>query len=543
MSALYFILFLGGLIFFHELGHFLAARAVGVTVLRFSIGFGPKILGFKHHGTEYWLSAVPLGGYVKFLGDDPENLPSGFEAAKGFLTTAIWRRVVIVLAGPMFNLVLPLLVFLPTFLAKSELPPSVLGTVARGGPAWVAGLRGGDRVVEMDGQPVSYFWELQAIIGAHPAQPVAVTVDRHGERKQLTVTPAAVPDPILKEVGFTSESGQIEVTLEATRPVVMVVGGGPAAAAGMKDFDAVLAVDGREPASFEEVRDALAAASTRAVRVVVAPTSLESAEPGPSREVVIGPLADAGIGAGVTDGATVVSELESDSPADRAGLKVGDRIVQVDGRDVAGWLFMVQDLEREPEAAHAVRVERAGGTVDLTLSLVNPRWAPGAAVPKYAFGAASRRAVVTPDSIPNDARLRFALDRSLARTKKVFIVTVGGLAGLVTGHVSVKEMGGPIMIYHIASTAGQRGWADFFDALAWLSMSLGVLNLLPVPVLDGGHLVLFGIEAVRRKPVGLRGRQIATYFGLALLLMLMAIVFVNDIDRMWGPLSNMGSSK
>ena len=117
------------------------------------------------------------------------------------------------------------------------------------------------------------------------------------------------------------------------------------------------------------------------------------------------------------------------------------------------------------------------------------------------------------------------------------------LAGLVTGHVSMKEMGGPIMIYHIASTAGQRGWADFFDALAWLSMSLGVLNLLPVPVLDGGHLVLFGIEAVRRKPVGLRGRQIATYFGLALLLMLMAIVFVNDIDRMWGPLSNMGSSK
>jgi regulator of sigma E protease len=185
-------------------------------------------------------------------------------------------------------------------------------------------------------------------------------------------------------------------------------------------------------------------------------------------------------------------------------------------------------------------VDRAGTKLDATVSLLNPNWAPGAAIPKYEpLGARNRHAAVYPEPIPNEDRVRYALNRSWSRTKEIFIVTVAGIAGLVTGRVSVKEMGGPIMIYDIANKAGERGWTDFFGALAWLSMSLGVLNLLPIPVLDGGHLVLFGIESIRRKPLGRKGRQIASYFGLAFLLLLMVVVFANDFERKFGALSQL----
>ena len=140
-----------------------------------------------------------------------------------------------------------------------------------------------------------------------------------------------------------------------------------------------------------------------------------------------------------------------------------------------------------------------------------------------------------PEAIPNNDRLRYAWHRSFDRTREIMVVTAAGIAGLLTGKVSVREMGGPIMIYDIASSS--RGVEDFLGRLAWLSMSLGLLNLLPIPVLDGGHLLIFGIEVVRRRPVGLRGRQIASWFGLAFLLALMVVVFANDIERKWGVLS------
>ena len=165
---------------------------------------------------------------------------------------------------------------------------------------------------------------------------------------------------------------------------------------------------------------------------------------------------------------------------------------------------------------------------------------PGAAVPKYLkFGAKVSRVVVTPDDIPNKSRLRYAAIQTVDETFSIVAKTLASLKALVTGRVSVKEMGGPIMIYDIASNAGSMGWAPFFQALAWLSVSLGILNLLPIPVLDGGHIVVFAIETIMRKPMGLKGRVILQYIGLALLLALMVVVFANDIARKWGSLSQL----
>lgn len=536
---LYFLLFLGGLIFFHELGHYVVARLVGVTVLRFSIGFGPKILGFKRGVTEYWISAIPLGGYVKFLGSDPDDVIEPGHEKRGFLTTDTWRKVLIVVAGPVFNLVLPFLIFFPMFLGQSALPPAILGSTSMEGAAWQAGLRPGDRVVGIDNRPVAYWWEMLDRVSGSPGVPLEFQVERDGRPMSFTVTPRPVELAGLREIGLNRTVGRIEVTLERALPIVLPVSGSPSEAAGILPLDAVVSIDGKDAVSFEDVARAALAARERAVTFVVAAVDPESARPGPQRSVVLGPLGS-DIDAGLGDGQAVVQHVEPDSPATRAGIQPGDRVVALDGRPVTDWAFFLEALGRDPTLTRTVQVVRDGETRDLELSLANPQWVPGAAVPKYQrLGARATRAVVAPDPIPNQARIRYAAIQTWDESIGIMVKTVASIGALVTGRVSVKEMGGPIMIYDIASSAGSRGWIPFFEALAWLSVSLGVLNLLPIPVLDGGHLVVFGIEAVRRKPLGPRGRAVLNYIGLALLLALMVVVFSNDIARKWGSLSQL----
>jgi len=545
---LYFILFLGALVFFHEFGHFIVARLVGVKVLRLSIGFGPKLVGFTRSGTEYWLALIPLGGYVKLLGDDPEKQEVDVDPRQGFFTTDLWRRILIVLAGPIFSLLLPVLLFFPMFVLRSELPPSVVGSVAVGGPAWQAGLRPGDRVVEALGREIKYFWQLQEVVESNPGQAVPVVVDRGGERREFVVTPATVEDPIFREIGFSVKTGRIEVTLESSRPVVLVEPGGAAFRSGMGQFlslvqrvrvfedpmvlplVALLSVDGRDVSDFEQASEALAHVKERAVKVRVAATSDRPDDLGPVAEFVIGPTEE---GPGLLDGSGVVTFVEPGSPAKQAGIRQSDRIVSVDGKAFSNWLFMVSTLERAPDEEHTFGLVGPDGSHrEVRFSLKNPAWTPGSGVSRYAFGAYGRRAVLDPSPVPNEDRLYYATNRTIAQTSHVFKVTVAALVGLFVGRVSVREVGGPIMIYQVASVAGQRGWSDFFNAMAWLSMSIGILNLLPIPIMDGGNLLMFAIEAVRRRPIGSAGWRTARYVGLVVLMALAVLVFSNDLSRL-----------
>ncbi|MBL6976194.1 MAG: RIP metalloprotease RseP [Deltaproteobacteria bacterium] len=540
MSLIYFIIFLGALIFFHELGHYLAARLVGVTVLRFSIGFGPRLFGFTRGDTEYQVSALPLGGYVKFLGDDPEDPPEPDELKQGFLTTDLWRKVIIVLAGPVFNLILPFLIFFPMYASEPTLARSELGSMSLQGPASQAGLKPGDRVVAIDGTELAYWWELLDIVSQSPGRTLEFTVERDGDLRAFKVTPEPVELVTFRELGLVETVGRIDVALERVRPVVMVRPGSPAASAGLRDFDAVMTVDGKDAVSWADVARSLEAATRRTVVLEVVSTTRDSTALGEKRTVRID-VSGTGGDMGVSSAEFVLDTVLAGSPADRAGLKEGDRIVEMDGSRHSDWAFLVNVLTRDPTASHELLVAREGREIKTQLSLENPQWTPGAAVPRYEpLGSRTRRAVVYPEPIPNDAPFRYAAHRTVSRTGEIFTVTLAGIFGLVTGKVSLKEMGGPIMIYDIASSAGDKGWATFLGALAWISINLGILNLLPIPVLDGGHLVLFGVEAVRRKPIGRKGRQIAGYVGLAFLLLLMVLVFANDIERKWGALSDLG---
>src|SRR5690606_14820591 len=220
------VILLGGLIFVHELGHFLVAKAFRVKVLTFSLGFGPRILGFRLGETDYRLSLLPLGGYVKMAGEDPNNPLPEEDRGRGFLEQPAWKRMLISLAGPAFNLIFPILAYFAVFSAQTEAIAPVVGQVVPGMPAAEAGLLPGDRIVEIEGERIYAFQDLRRHIDPNPGRSLRVVVERDGERLDMRITPTTVEesDPI-----ETLKVGKIGIIPNPAAPVVGITGPGTAA--------------------------------------------------------------------------------------------------------------------------------------------------------------------------------------------------------------------------------------------------------------------------------------------------------------------------
>ncbi|HWV38260.1 MAG TPA: RIP metalloprotease RseP, partial [Vulgatibacter sp.] len=243
------VVLLGGLIFFHELGHFLVAKAFRVKVLRFSIGFGPKLVGFTWGETEYRIALLPLGGYVKMAGDDPSTPVEPADAGRGFLEQSPWRRMAIAFAGPAFNLIFPLLAYFAVFSLQTEAIAPHVGQVIAGMPAEKAGLLPGDRIVAIDGEPVHAFQDLRRFVDPAAGRPLEMEVERAGARTKVAVTPEAFveQDPI-----ESVTVGKIGIVPNPAAPVVGVGEGGLAFEAGLRTFDRIVSVGGAAVGSIDE---------------------------------------------------------------------------------------------------------------------------------------------------------------------------------------------------------------------------------------------------------------------------------------------------
>ena len=507
------------------------ARLLGIKVLTFSFGFGPKLLGIKVGDTDYQISAIPLGGYVRMLGDDPEDLPDPKDWDKGFLTAPIWKKSLIALAGPGFSLLLPFLAYMMIYSVKTTETASRMGSVLRDGPAWQAGIRPGDKISSIDGKKTNYWWQLKEGISSRPGQRVKITYIRDGIEHATTVTPKKLDDPIYKLLGLKRFEGIIEVSPVMHRPTIYVIPGGLADIWGLQTGDAVLKVGNGVPYSFDNLKSMLNhCLNTDGV------CELEIADSQHKKirfttEIALIP----GLFPGIERADNVVRTIESDSPLALAGLKRGDRILKVDGKPMYNPDLIVAGLYSQADRDHTLTFFRKGGIETIKFNLKNPKWHPGVQKPRYlAPGIATYTFTEPVENIPIDNHLSYVFSMAKQKGNRAIMVSVVSLWALVTGKVSVKEMGGPIMIYDIADKAGRSGWMTFLSALAWISASIGLLNLLPIPVLDGGHLLLFSIEAVRGKQISLKTRQIATYIGFSVLMALMVLVFANDIMRKMG---------
>jgi regulator of sigma E protease len=557
LKPLAIVVLLGGLIFVHELGHFLVAKLLRVKVLRFSIGFGPPILSFRRGETEYWLAWLPLGGYVKMAGQEPGAEIAPEDRGRGFLEQAPWRRLLIALAGPAMNLILPFALFVGLATAQngSETLAPVVGTVVPGQPADRAGLRPGDRILSVTGPDgtvaLRYFSDLQEAVTPHPGETLTFAIERDGKR--------------LPPVSFRTGSDERVNGVETVRlgvigirpyyPQAKVAPVAEGAAGGVEPFDTVIAVDGKPVVGAIELTRALQGAACRPVTLEVlreVPRPLPGAILGDVvRKRLEGvPSCDHGAPSlRIVDPwvSAAVAAVEPGSPAAAAGLKRGDVIVAVNGRAVR----TADDLQRAVNVELG-RLDDAGGYRTGTLTLADGRELRiTARQRKYVDELSGKERTVPSLGLRTDRRAlgddeALEVDRVPFRRGAGEIVAVAwrstvdqirqlvvGIAKMLSGEIASSQMGSFIQIIQVTGEAVERGLGYYLVLMAFISVNLAIMNLLPIPVLDGGHIAQGLVEMVTRRPLSIRMREIANVVGLVLLISLMAFAFKNDLVRLW----------
>ncbi len=546
------VLLLGGLIFVHELGHFIVAKALGVKVVRFSIGFGPRLLGIRRGETEYRISALPLGGYVKMAGDDPSEELAPEDRGRGFLEQKPSKRLLIAVAGPGANIVFPAVIYFLLVLAQNGSPTAgpFVGTVAPGSPADAAGLRPGDRILSVAApgappQPVRYFSDLRDLVSPHPGEPLAFRVERDGsEVAPVTIVPASDEDRNPIE---TTRRGVIGVT--ASYAPATVAPSRPGAAGPLEPFDLVVRAGGKPVRHVGELSRALGEAACAPLdlevireRAVAMPAAtLATYEALELRGV---PTCDGGRPAFVPSDPTIstfIAAVAPGSPAEKAGLRRGDAIAAVNGTAVRSFRD-VNALGREFRPAVPVKLGLSDGRA-VTLVPATEKYVDELTREEHerlllGFFPDRREAVDSSALLVDEVPFRrgAAEIASLAARQLTVVVrlTVLGIVAIATGHISFKTVGGPIMLFTIASEAAEEGLSSFLFQMALISVNLALMNLLPIPVLDGGHIAQAALEGVTRRPLSVRAREIANIVGLILLFTLMVFVFKNDIVRLMG---------
>jgi regulator of sigma E protease len=544
VDLLYFALLCSVLIFVHELGHFFWAKVFGVKVLKFSIGFGPNVLRIRGRETEYCIGLLPLGGFVKMLEENRQEPVLPEDRGRTFDALSLWKRVIIVLAGPLMNVLFPVLLYFSVFAGTSRFYPPTIGVVLPGHPA-EGKLLPGDRVVAVDGERISMFDQLARAVEVSPGKELKLTVFRGNGYVDVTVIPEE--KRIKKPLGIVDVVGEIGVTPSRPAPVVGVSRpDSPAYRAGLRTFDLVTEVRGKAVRTWDDLELALRDNHGETVPVTyLRPVMVQGA---------LGGLLDLGVyDAGVaalspdaTQGDVVqrtgmepadlyVASVVEGSAEWKADLRPGDRVVEIDGVQVTAWSMLTEQLFAAPERPHTLTWVRAGQKRSGIVELRREDWIDeyGNHEPRFFLRASNWAPTIAQAPIEDAPVIEFAFESAVRETYDVVRFILVGVVRILEGKVSLSTLGGPITVYDVVGSESAKGPSYFVWAMAVISINLGLINLLPIPVLDGGHLLFFAFEALLRRPLPLRVREIASLVGLVLLLSLLGIAFKNDVQRRW----------
>lgn len=537
----WFTVMLGPLVILHELGHLLAARRFGVLCYEYAIGIGPVIFQWQAGETLYSLRLLPLGGMVVML-DDHTGEPREGEAGRAVSDKPLWQRAVISLAGPLMNLLIPIPIFFAffTFTNVDGVAPPVVGTVEMQGAADLGGIAPGDRIVSINGKKIHSFDQLQRRIQRSAGVPLRVVVERDGRQETLDVTPQTTQRRHQIFPGRVVETGRLGISLTQYGSVVDVATPASAAAlAGFRDFDAVFSVNGTAISTWIQFEAAIEPSGSHEV-VVLRPEKTTDAWSDVRLRHPVTLRVDGGQGTeafGLLPAQQSVWSVTPGSPADLAGLRAGDRVLAVDGRPVGDLATVWNQVAVNLDTPTVLSVDRDGEALELTITafkrLVFAELNTEREEIFIGFDVYRSWAFPEPEALSWGRALVDGFTRSVLTTAEATTVLVRGVAALVTGELPTSSLGGPIMIAHVASEAARSGLESFLVMMAMMSVNLGVLNLVPIPGLDGGRLVVIALEGIKRGPLSSRTRQIINFIGFASLILLMVFVFKNDIERYW----------
>lgn len=574
MDLLYFVLFVSILIFIHEFGHFAFAKLFGVKVLTFSIGFGPKLLKVRGKETEYCIALLPFGGFVKMLEEGKAEQPVlPEERHRTFEALSPWKRVIVVLAGPAMNLVFPIALYTSVYLEDKEFLPPTVGAVFPGKPA-DGKLFSGDVITAIDGEKVASFPDVQKAFAKGAGKAMRVAVDREGKSIEVAVTPAdeiEVVEP--SELELYEHVGRVGIAPTFAAPVIGIARtDSPSFRAGLRTFDRITAVNGRKVDTFVDLvgmltqnkGDNVVLTYVRPIPVAgalgglcdfaVLETGIATVAPRPRQEGAVvregdpnGRAKDVLDRTGIESAEMYVAFVPEGSSEHRMGLRAGDRVTHLDGREQRMWKVdrrgghvlddttMVGQLLRDPNQTHELVWTRDGEKMSGTFQLRKENWNDelGQHYERYVFRSTHWVPRAQSKLVPNPHPVIYAVRRGFEETKNAIKFIVVGFVRILQGRVSLATVSGPITLYDVAGDAGAKGTTYFVWAMAITSVNLGLINLLPIPVLDGGHLLFFLLEWVRRKPISVRARALSSLFGMSVLMLLMLVAFKNDVTRKW----------
>ena len=544
MSVVYFLLLVGVLVVIHELGHFAAAKALDVKVLRFSLGYGRPLVRVKLRETEYQIAIFPLGGYVRIHGIDAGDRADG----RSFASRPLWQRLTIVFAGPAANLLLPIIIYFVFFAGHSMLPAAVIGDVLDNGPAARAGIEPGDRVLEIDGSATRYWEDIESVVQRSPGKELHLRVSRGGKVFERYVTPIEEAVWSKDRDGKVRMEGRIGVTYAPFVALVGVIDAqSPAAQGGLRTGDLVISVNGLPVRNWSDLAPYVGKNARRAqigyLRGTEVPglPQIQLYAPDPA-DVVPTTIVDAKLArssyTGIEHAEMFVARVDGSSPAASAGLEPGDLIVALDDKPVVHWLDLDQRLQAEPQKTFKLTWKRAVAkqppethTADITQVWQNQKDDYGHTVTRLVFGAHDDVDRGAGAMTPIEGRFGYALGKSLERTGETISTMVRGFFQILGGDKPSDALGGPLTILRYASVSGNQGWDSFLLMLALISINLGLINLLPIPMLDGGHLLVFAVEGARRKPLTARARERIQLAGLILIGVITVLALVNDLTR------------
>ncbi len=535
-----FVLLLGLLIFVHELGHFSVAKWCGVRVEVFSLGFGKKIFSFQRGFTTYCISLIPLGGYVKMFGDELNAQLSDEDKQHSFTHKPVSKRIAIVLAGPLMNFFFAILIFSIVAFLGEEVRAPIIGDLNPKSKSFEVGLRPGDKVLKVGSEPVTNWDEFQELLNKNTGRSSDVFVQRHGFENPVSVplTPVARPNPNI--LSLDSSVGDLEgLTFFSKAPVVGIRLGTPADKAGLKTGDRILSINGADVKHYRDLDTMMIPYQGQEVTFAVERSPVPDSPKPEKLEIKANFRTFASISVlGFESSELYLFKVVPNSPAEKAGLKAGDRIVKIDQLEPAVWEEVLETVRSyKGDRPLEISVLRGGESHAFRISpeMTSHMSVQGTEERRFTIGINPWIALANPETLVRPITNPIAgLVRGAERTWDVSVMTVVSFLRLFQNKISPRNIGGVISIGQAAHETLKMGLAQYLTMMGAISVNLFILNLLPIPVLDGGHLLFYSIEALKGSPLNMRKMEIAQQVGLFMLMSLMVFALFNDVSRIFG---------